>query len=145
MAEAKIAVRRAFHERLRSRELDVGVEAFGECEIALAGKARAKVGQAQGPVHLGIPASNDVERQALRRFFEHVDFERVILTPAAERSRKRLETLVAKVSRQLGTCLPRQLDDDLAHDFEGARLAQLSGECPDQRADDPGLDLALLE
>ena len=113
-------------------------------EIALAGKARAQVGQAQCPIHLGILATNHVERQApWGDCSSNSNSSALSLTPAAEGSCKRLETLVTQAARQLGVaCLPRQFNDDLANDLECAELAQLSCKSSDQGADDPGFDLA---
>ena len=68
-----------------------------------------KVGQAQGPVHLGVPTADDVERQPLGRLLEHVDLQGVVLTPAVERAGEGLETMLAEAARQLGASLAGQL------------------------------------
>lgn len=143
--ESEVAVRRALHQGLGSLQLDVRVEPLHQREVALAGKAGAQIAQAEGSVHLGVTTADDVEGQPLGGLLKHLDLERVVLPPTVERAGERFQRVAPQRYGQVPTAPPGEFRDHFPKDRDRPFLAYLPGEGSYQRADDPGLDLTLLE
>ena len=138
-------MRGTFHDRLRALELNGGVESLRQSIVTLARQAAAEVGQPQSVIHFGIAASRHIERQLFRRLLEDVDLERTVFAPACEGPCKRLEGLLAQCREPARLRSGGRARESPGQRFPGSLLADLGGECPEQRAHDFRLDLALLE
>src|SRR5215813_12090277 len=58
---AKIAVARALHDGLCTRQLYVGTKTFGKCEVLAADQQESKLRLAQLFVELCVPTSSDID------------------------------------------------------------------------------------
>src|SRR5215467_11500103 len=88
---------RALHDGLCTRQLYVGTEAFGECEVLAADQQESKLRLAQLFVELCIPASSDIDLIDILRLRADVVIEGVT---SGERSERRCHVL-SHVSRLL--------------------------------------------
>ena len=102
-------------------------------------------GMPRAPVHLGVAAAGDVEREALGRLLERLHAIRVALLPVVERGGEAREVVAAHLLGELAPLLPRDVDDHVAGDGEHALVAELRAERLQHGHEDARLDLAAPE
>ena len=109
--------------------------------IALARQHVAELGDAEGPVHLGVAAAGDVERQPLVRLLDQTQFQRAVARPRLPPREERRQRGVAG-GRHRPSLIAGDSRDRLAGDGHDAVAAELPPERVEHRGEDAGLDLA---
>ena len=71
----------AAHQGLGAFQFEIGVVAFAECAVAVAGEDGAEVGQAHVAVHFGITAADDVAVEFGGGGFDYLGAQRVFGGP----------------------------------------------------------------
>ncbi len=135
----------AFHDGLGALQFHVGVEAFDQGEIAVAGKQGAQLGDAEGAVQLGVAAASYVEVKGVFAAFELLNFQRAVALPGGQGIGESGQAIVALLAGHGGALLVGDGDDGLAQDFADALGVEFAFEVLQEGLQDARFGLAAIE
>jgi hypothetical protein len=115
---------RAVHDRLRSREFEVGIEPGNHRMIAITMDEPADIREPKLSVKIGVPATRDVEREMLVRLSDDVHVKAATAAPDIFGNAPERRQTASMSVRPTGTVIRGEPTDGLGHDFARGLLAK---------------------
>jgi len=124
LAKSKVAVRGAFHERLRSCEFDVRIEAGDHRMISVKMDKVTDIREPEILIEFGVSATRDIETEAIVRLANRIDIKAASAGPDIFGNSSQRSQVAAVGLSPFGTIISGESTNGRYYEFVGAGLAK---------------------